>query len=346
MNFLKFNLSLLLNFSISLTFSQTMWCPKSGIGGFEEEAHQAKAILNSNTSDLQKMEVYVTVKGENLYIHSNFAPEGANYPFKIATNEKVYSMKDWLKYLIDPENVQSYNPEFERAYRNDIVLNVNADVFSHPTYNKLVWGDSKNVRIVEGGEVFETEILPSIKERPVKVHEHIYVELDKEEACEMASQLSKVKEIADKLNEANDKKLNEQIITTKSDNEQIQTAVKQSTFVDFFNSVASSGLTLVNFACEPAETTKDLVFDAYKEASSNRMEKVGQIKMQLPDEVLANQTATSSIDTITDNSEPSATSENVATNEDSDSSTGLGKAWFFIIGILALFGIRAIVKQS
>jgi len=331
----------------SMTFSQTLWCPKSGISGFEEEAHKAKAILTDNTSDLQKMEVFVTVKGNNLYIQSNYAPDGMNYPLKIATNEEMYEMKDWLKYLIDPENVDVYNSEFTRAYRDDIVINVDAAVFSHPSYKKLVWNDAKNVRIVEEEQVFETEILPATKKRVVKIHEHTYVELDKEEVCDIASQLSKVKEIADKLYEANNKELNGETISTTSNNEEVQAAVKQSTFASFFNSVASSGLTLINFACEPAETTKDLVFDAYREGASYRMEKVGQIKIHLPDEVVASQSTAYNNTTITDNSTSSADNENsTSSSENSDPSTGLGKAWYFIIGIVVLAVIRAIAKQS
>lgn len=341
MNLLKFTLLLFAVLQVLSTSSQTMWCPKSGISGFEDEAHQAKAVLSSNTSDMQEMEVFVTVQRDKLYIQSNYMPEGADYPFKISTNEEEYNMKNWLKFLINPEEAQGYNSAFNNAYRNNMVLKIDASVLSHPHYKNLVWGDAKNVNIVNGTQIFETEILPYTKNLTVRVHDHVYIELETEKACEIADQLSKVKEITDKLYQANNEELKQDEISTTSNDKQVQSAVKQNTFGEFFNSIISSGLTLVNLGCEPIETTIDLVFDAYKEE-----EKVGQIKIHFvneaaPSNVVADNNAVTS-DTsvsITDNSSST-------TDTDSSSSTGLGKAWYFIVGIIVFLGIRAIAKSS
>jgi hypothetical protein len=203
MNFQKIILFLLIFFQVLPISSQTLWCPKSGIDGFEEEAHKAKTVLRSTTSSLQKMEVYTTVKGDQLYIQSNYAHEGMAYPLKIATNEETYEMKNWLKYLIDPDSYQEVNEAFDKAYENNIIIYVDASVFSHPRYKNLVWDEAKNVKIVDGSDIISTELFPYINQRVVKVRENTYIALQPEEACEVAGQLSKIKDVVDKLAEDN-----------------------------------------------------------------------------------------------------------------------------------------------
>ncbi len=345
MNSSKLILLVLVVLQPYLTFSQTLWCPKSGISGYEIEAHKAKTILTSNTSDLQKMEAYVTVKEDNLYIQSNYAPEGAEYPFKISTNQEVYDMKDLLKYLIDPENVQQPNSIFDQAYRNDIVLNVEASVLSHPRYKNLEWDGANNVRIVDGADIFETEVLPNTKQRVAKVNDHVYVDLNSDDACEMVGKISKIKDIIDKLYETKDNDLKQDAISTNSSDEQVQNAVKQSTYGRFFSAVASSGLTLVNFACEPAETTKDIVFDAFKKGDSYEQQNVDKIILHLPDETVSTETPTVDNTTTADSTTQTINSSN-SDDSSSSSSTGLGKGWYLIVGILVILGIRAIAKNA
>ena len=166
--------------------------------------------------------------------------------------------------------------------------------------------------------------------------------MDIEKACKIADQLSKVKEIADKFYEANNAKLKQDEISTTSTDEQLQSAVKQNTFGDFFNSILSSGLTLVSFGCEPLESTKDLLLDAYKETAAGNKENVGQIKIHYPAE-------TESPQAIADNSEnntPTVDNSTSTSGSSSSSGTGLGKAWYFIIGVAVLIGIRAIMKSA
>ena len=93
----------------------------------------------------------------------NYVPPGNEYALKLATNEKSYELKDWLKFLIDPESYQEYNSQFNKSYRENIVVNIDAKVFSHQSYKNLNWGDAKNINFVDGYNVIKTESLPFTK---------------------------------------------------------------------------------------------------------------------------------------------------------------------------------------
>ncbi len=319
---------------VSTAFSQTMWCPKSGIAGFEDLAEKAKRNLGSSTSDLQKMEVYVSVKGDYLYLHSNYQPVGAEHPFKLSTNEKDYDLESWAKYLIDPDAFKEENEEFNSAYRDKMVFYIDPAVLTHPQYKNLDWGEAKNLKLVEDEGNLDLEIIPYTKKRVVKVHENIYIELNTEDGCKIAGQISKLKDLIEKL--ASDTNIiSQEAISTNSSDDQVQASTKQTTYAEFFGKAASSGLTLINLTCEPAETIKDLAFDAFKDAGSAEGEKkLGEIKIQIPQEPVAAPSTQTGNTSITQN------------YDDASSDTGISKVWYFVIGIILILVIGSVIKKA
>ncbi|MBZ5522079.1 MAG: TIR domain-containing protein [Acidobacteriia bacterium] len=69
---------------------RTVVCHLPGIKGFEKQREQAERCLGLEvTTDVKRVRAFITVKGNCLYIHSNFQKDGCCYPTKIATNLPV-----------------------------------------------------------------------------------------------------------------------------------------------------------------------------------------------------------------------------------------------------------------
>src|SRR5262252_5482629 len=78
--------------------AKTEFCPRELIRGYEAEYRRAHIVLpDQTTPTVAGMSVFVTVHGDSLYVHSNYAPPGMAQPragggltpFKIATDDSI-----------------------------------------------------------------------------------------------------------------------------------------------------------------------------------------------------------------------------------------------------------------
>jgi hypothetical protein len=269
----------------------TLFCPKSGIGGFEAEAQQAKSAIGDYTSDLNDIKVYVTTKGKQLYVHSNYKPEGASYPYKIATDEDITQFHFLLKYLTDPYSkaLNEANPVFDRAYQESVVAYVDASLFANPTYKKMDWGEIHKLNLIDDETIFITKPLSSSNAAPVvEAREGTYISLVPDEACDAGDYISAVKKIILWLNNADSKPLEPSDVSTNSDDERIKQAAEKPTYGQFFDAISSSGLTLVDMACKTQDNANLLVFGVYKQPTAkdvalDAIDKITEVDVKLKD---------------------------------------------------------------
>jgi hypothetical protein len=117
-------------------FSQFLRCTLGNIEGCEKEAKLAYSILGKNTNHISNTKIFITVKDNSLYIHSNFIEAGSDYPTKILTSTQINSIDDIALNVFYRENpIESEWINLKNALKNDIKIIMNPKVIKRYKIN-------------------------------------------------------------------------------------------------------------------------------------------------------------------------------------------------------------------
>lgn len=145
---INFSLILLLSLGV-FAQGKTLFCAKSCVVGFASSCQKAKQVVGHKTiSNVGRgLKFYITTKGDELFIASNYRPNGQPYPFKVTSNEDL-PLETLIKFLLfqDTKSSIDFTRPQELAYMTramrlrafaEPTFIVDQKVFSHPVYKNL-----------------------------------------------------------------------------------------------------------------------------------------------------------------------------------------------------------------
>lgn len=134
-------------------------CMERRISKWDDEADRAEGVIGKeNTSDLGKTKIFITVRRDFLYAHSNFVKRDCHYPSKLITNQPR-KLDDIASNLVGTEDDFAspyFYHEFWRAMVEDFIFYVDEAVLSDERYSFLEFSGLANVYVINEGN----EILP------------------------------------------------------------------------------------------------------------------------------------------------------------------------------------------
>lgn len=142
-----------------LAFGQIV-CPKANIAGFEREHEIGNIFVESNTTDISKSKIYITLQNEEVFIQSNYIPSAEfEYGIKMATPlvPEYKTLEDYFtniyffgqKYMPDNSEVAALKATLSR----DAEIIVDPSVLSHKDFKKYNFADYKKLKVSSGDNV-------------------------------------------------------------------------------------------------------------------------------------------------------------------------------------------------
>jgi|GEM_PF-3777169 len=127
-------------------------CRLSKVKGFDAEYARAKPVVGGNVSSLEQMKVYVTARGDDIYLQGNYVTQGADYPTKVADNPGDLDMGVLVYNLVGQESESGVSgARFSEAYRN-IPLYFDERFVNSSKFRNIDLAGNENLFLVSDGK--------------------------------------------------------------------------------------------------------------------------------------------------------------------------------------------------
>lgn len=135
----KLILALLLTAScLTQSFSQSVVCRKERIYGYDEEYSMGHSICGETTTSMSKTKIYLTVTGENLYVHSNYITPEFEYPTKFATSDEMNSIDEVAMNIFFADYPSETKiSQMNSMLRNNIEIIIDPKIINNSKYGKM-----------------------------------------------------------------------------------------------------------------------------------------------------------------------------------------------------------------
>jgi hypothetical protein len=160
--FFKFRKIILLCLSYCLitqfSYSQVV-CGKKQISGYENEYIVASTYNGTfNTTKISESKVYISVRDNSIYIHSNFLPDIlAPYPIKLSSPPKYSVIEDYLANIFffgrDERPSQLEMDNISNDLKNNVEFTIDPSFFNSSKFNTLDLSSYNNIKIACPDEI-------------------------------------------------------------------------------------------------------------------------------------------------------------------------------------------------
>ena len=130
-----------------------------GIEGFHAEYREAERYIRPDTRSLRDMDVYVTVRQDILYLHSNYVTRGFDVPTKIATESAEFDLLTLLMNLVGSEKRSGISEETLASQLSSVRFYVSADFFRATKFEPLNVEDAGHLFVVDDSGVARPTLL-------------------------------------------------------------------------------------------------------------------------------------------------------------------------------------------
>lgn len=141
-------LILLVSNFISVAFSQGVVCRKERIAGFYNEYNIGHAICGETTNSMADAKMYLTVSGDNIYVHSNYKVPGYENPTKLATSDILNSFEDLAANIFfDTYPSTSSMAEMKSMLKSNIEIILDPLLINDSKYGSLNFSNIKKLKV-------------------------------------------------------------------------------------------------------------------------------------------------------------------------------------------------------
>jgi hypothetical protein len=132
-----------------------------GIAGFGAEYKEAELYIRPDTRSLRDMDVFVTVRQDILYLHSNYVTRGFDVATKIATESAEFDLLTLVINLVNSEKQTVISRETLASQLGSVRFFVSADFFRARKFDPLNVEDAAQLFVIDdGGVVRPTLLIP------------------------------------------------------------------------------------------------------------------------------------------------------------------------------------------
>jgi hypothetical protein len=137
-----------------------------GIEGFAAEYKEAELYIRPDTRSLRDMDVFVTVRKDVLYLHSNYMTRGFDVATKIATESAEFDLLTLLMNLVNSKERTWIPAETVASQLGSMRFFVSADFFRSTKFDPLNVEDAGQLLVIDdGGVVRKTLLIPDASGR-------------------------------------------------------------------------------------------------------------------------------------------------------------------------------------
>ncbi len=153
-----------------------------GIEGFAAEYKEAERYIRPHTRSLREMDVFVTVRKDILYLHSNYVTRGYDVATKIATESAEFDLFTLVKNLVNSRERTSVSEETLASQLGNVNFYFSADFFRARKFEPLNIEDAGRLFVIDdGGVVRSTLLFPDASGRlrvVMEFHPSLYKKVD------------------------------------------------------------------------------------------------------------------------------------------------------------------------